>query len=663
MRIKEIILDKKESTVYCESFVYEPSNVEEERFGHLFMVGRIRNVPENYFYLINLLASRIKREYYNLRYRSPYQAFEAAMKEGNKVLKENEERINWLGNLDFLVAIVEEKKIYFTLIGKIKSFILRENEIIDLVRDLILEKDALFPFSTILQSNIKKDDILIFSTSNIFSKEILINEGKNIFPIEEEKIAKIITTDDSGVALIVETGKTAEVVERLKPSIKVSPPPMVLPKINLPQKERLKESAERGKDFFKNIANKSKRLFGPKVKKIESSIQAKKEEIAPRITVEKMHYSQKFKKSIRKIFRKKGVAVLIVGLLVLGIIFGIGLYKKSVQLKTVQKTIETVKAKQNESENYLVYGDKEKAISVLSETLDNLNAIKNPGAKKQEIENLKKEIEAKIAEITGRKILTDIIPLFEIKKTDKTKTGTEAWQGNGILLGDKDIYVFSTDSSFVYQWNTDKKSGEFLKKRAKILGGAIVNKKISFFLSPASLVISGKEKTLPIEFPYENASVNQINGYLNFLYILDSKEGELIKYKVSESVVEKPSLWLKERNKVKEASSFAIDGSIYFLFSNGRVQKFSRGNLIEEISPPKTYPQIKSAAKIFTSADNKYLYITDPQEKRVIVLDKKGNVVAEYQSDQFENMKDIWASVNDKIIYLLCNDKVFTIEM
>ena len=112
MRIKELLFDVKELTVYCESFVYEPSNVEEEKLGHLFMLGRIRNSDESSFYLINLLASRIKREYYNSLRRSANEAFELALKEANKVLKDNEDRINWLGNLDFFVASVVQNRIY-----------------------------------------------------------------------------------------------------------------------------------------------------------------------------------------------------------------------------------------------------------------------------------------------------------------------------------------------------------------------------------------------------------------------------------------------------------------------------------------------------------------------------------------------------------------------
>ncbi len=661
MRIKEIILDKKEPTVYCESFVYEPSNVEEETFGSLFMVGRIRNVSENSFYLINLLASRIKREYYNLKYTSPYYAFEAAMKEGNKVLKENEERINWLGNLDFLIVATDGKKIYFSQIGKMKFFILRENEVIDLIKNLIEEKDVLFPFSTILQSAIKKDDVLVLTTSNIFSKEVLLNEGANLFPIDEEKIAKIINPEESGVSLVVETGETSTVIERLTPALSVLKPPVKIPQVNLPQKEKLKAGVNKGKEVIKEVANKGKSILGSKFKKIEGAIQERKEKMAPRITVEKMHYSNKFKMKFLKLLKHKGIVAIAISTLVLAFILGTAQYKKSQQLNLINQTLKEVKEKINESENYLVYGDKEKAIIALSKGSEALNNIKS-NLKKTEVETLKKEIETKIAEISGRKILTNLNPIFEVKE-EKTKSTSEAWQSSGMVLESKNIYLYSENSATLYKWNLDERITKTLKQKTKVLGGTLVDKKIFFLLAPTSVVINEREKTLPIEFPYENFTPTQISGYLNFLYILDSKEGEISKYNVSESKIDSPILWLKQRNLVKGATSFAIDGNIYVLYADGKIQKFTTGNLKAEFQPPNTYPKIKSAVRIYTSAENKYLYIADAGEKRIIVEDKKGNIVAEYQSESFENLKDVWANSSDNTIYVLANNKVFQIEI
>lgn len=663
MRIKEIILDKKEPTVYCESFVYEASNVEEEKFGRLFMVGRIRNVPENSFYLINLLASRIKREYYNLRYQSSYQAFEAALREGNKVLKENEDRINWLGNLDFLIATINEKKIYFTLIGKMKSFIVRSDQIIDLVKNVILEKDVLFPFSTILQSNIKKDDIVIISTSNIFTKDLLIERGKDLIPVDEEKIARLIEPEESGVSLVVETGKTSEVVERLKPTLEVSPHPMVLPGFNIPKKEQLKRGFEKSKSFIKNITVKGKEKLKPGIQKVESSIKEKKEEVAPRIAIEKMHYSSRFKNKISKIFKTKAIPILIFIILIAGIVFGRHQQRINVQIKTIEKTITMVKSKQTEAESYLVYGDKEKAINSLIEGLSLLQSIKNPLTKKEEVEKLESQIDKKIAKIVGRKILTELKPIFKINGDETNEVEIKKWNQQEMISNGNNIYVFSKNSPFVYQQNLETGVNSIDKKDSPIIGGTMLNKKPFFLLSPTSVIISNQEKTFPISFAYEPVSVTELGSFNKFLYILDSEKGEITKYLVGTSKLGKPNLWLKQRSAAKGAVSFAIDGNIYLLFKDGKIAVYGGGYKKGEFNSPKTYPEIESASKIFTSEDNKYIYIADPKNKRIVVIDENGKIFTEYESSQFKAIKDVWVDAGDKNIYVLSGLEVFKIPL
>ena len=675
MRIKELIFDVKEPTVYCESFVYEPSNIEEEKLGHLFMIGRIRNVSESSFYLINLLASRIKREYYSTYHRSMAMAIEAALKEGNKILKENEERINWLGNLDFLVAVASQKRIYFTLLGKMRAFILRGEEVIDIVKNLILEKDVLFPFSTILQGAIKKDDILIFSTSNIFSKEKLLKFGKNLFPIEEPKISKIIESEESGTALMVETGKEAGAIERISKEKERRIFLKALPKIVFPPKEKLIPPSikEKTGEILRKARDKSNQIFVSsrrKIKnlflKISSSFKArehkKEEEISfPRITLEKAPLPEKprfdFLSLKRKKEKKRIIMSSILFLFLLSIGFGFYQYKRNKEGALLEEVIKAVENKKREGENALIYDDKEKAISYLTQALEVLNSIENPGSKKEEVDNLKKAIEEDISKTVGREILSEIQPIFEIKE------GLEKFSPEGILFSEDNFYLFSPNSSLVYQWDISKKEGFFVEQREKVLGGTVLDKKPFFVLAPTSVVISEKEKILPLNLPYEEISVTELDSFLNYFYVFDRDKGEIIKYKISQDKISSPALWFKERGAGKEAISIAIDGSIYLAFPNGTIKKFSVGTLKEEITPSETYPTVKDITKIFTSKDNKYLYLIEPVEKRVIVLDKKGKIVSEYQSSQFEELKDIWVTPGDKSIYFLSGRKVFEINL
>jgi len=673
MRIKELIFDVKEPTVYCESFVYEPSNVEEERLGHLFMIGRIRNVPETSFYLINLLASRIKREYYSNYHRSMEAATESALKEGNKLLKENEERINWLGNLDFLVAAVSQKRIYFTLLGKMRAFIVRGEEFIDIVKNLILEKDVLFPFSTILQGAIKKDDVLIFSTSNIFSKEKLLKFGKDLFPIEEKKISKIIESEDSGTALIVETGKEAGVIERISREKEKKGFLETLPKFSFSKREKffpsfkskIKEGLNRPYTKLNqiyNLARKKISAFSSKISSLSKPTQPKKEELPfPRITVEKASLPGKPKFDFIALKKEREKRKILFGgaLLLILILIGFGFYqhKKNIENAVLGEIIKTIEQKTQEGENSLIYGDKEKAISYFIESLELLNSIENPGPLKGEIDNLRKDIEGNINKILERKVLSGIQPLFEIKE------GLEKFSPQGILFAKDNIYLFSPDSLLVYQWNISEKKGFFTEQREKVLGGTVLNKKPFFLIAPTSVVITEKEKILPIDFPYEEISVWELDNFLNYFYIFDKDKGEIIKYSVSQDKISSPNLWLEERGAAKGAVSIAIDGSVYLASPSGEIKKFSAGTLKEEISPPETYPKIKGVTKIFTSKDNQYLYLIEPAEKRVIILDKKGKIIAEYQSKEFKDLKDIWVTSGDKTIYLLSENKVFKIDL
>lgn len=676
MRIKELIFDAKEPTVYSESFVYEPSNIEEEKLGRLFMIGRIRNVSESAFYLINLLASRIKREYYNTHYRSMTTAIEAALKVGNQVLKENEERINWLGNLDFLVAAVSQKRIYFTLLGKMRAFILRGDEVIDIVKSLILEKDVLFPFSTILQGAIKKSDVLIFSTSNIFSKEKLINFGKDLFPVEEKKISKLIEGEESGTALVVETEKEAGVVERIsrekeKKSFFQKLPAIVFPK----EKPTPSVKEEEEKDFvsgerskitktyallknkFDIITSKIISWFKPIGKKKEEP----EEESFPRISLEKVPLPKKPRFNFFNLQKEKEKRKLIFGgiIFLLLIVIGFSFYKyqQSKENAFIEDIIKTVEGKVERGNNISIYGEQEKAMSYFTEALELLNSIEDPGGKKEEIESLRMEIQNKISESVGRKILSDINPLFEVKE------GVEKFDPEGILSSGNDIYLFSSSSSLVYKWDIVEEEGFFLEQREKVLGGTIINRQPFFVLAPTSVVISETEKILPLDFPYEETTISEIDNFLNYLYIFDKQEGEIIKYKTSTTNIYTPTLWFKEREVGKGAVSIAIDGSIYLAYPNGEVKRFSAGSLKETITPPDTYPAFENITKIFTSKDNQSLYLIEPKEKRVVVLDKKGNIISEYQSENFQELKDVWVTSQDKIIYLLSNRKVYQIEI
>ena len=57
-----------------------------------------------------------------------------------------------------------------------------------------------------------------------------------------------------------------------------------------------------------------------------------------------------------------------------------------------------------------------------------------------------------------------------------------------------------------------------------------------------------------------------------------------------------------------------------------------------------------------------YIYILEPSERRVIVITETGDVIKQFQSEEFDNLLDFAVSENGKTIYLLNGLKVYKIE-
>ena len=114
--------------------------------------------------------------------------------------------------------------------------------------------------------------------------------------------------------------------------------------------------------------------------------------------------------------------------------------------------------------------------------------------------------------------------------------------------------------------------------------------------------------------------------------------------------------------ELKQAQSMAIDGSIYVLNFDGVITKYFKGKKVEDINPSLEKP-LTGENKLFTGTDFDNLYISDPKNKRLIVLSREGGVINQYVNDEFANLQDFWVTNDEKEIYLLCGKKVYRIEL
>jgi len=71
------------------------------------------------------------------------------------------------------------------------------------------------------------------------------------------------------------------------------------------------------------------------------------------------------------------------------------------------------------------------------------------------------------------------------------------------------------------------------------------------------------------------------------------------------------------------------------------------------------FPAAENLSKIFTSSSLPYLYILEPAQKRIIILNKSGEIIKQFQSEKFDNLLDFAISQNGKTIWLLNGLKVY----
>jgi hypothetical protein len=240
---------------------------------------------------------------------------------------------------------------------------------------------------------------------------------------------------------------------------------------------------------------------------------------------------------------------------------------------------------------------------------------------------------------------------------------TEGFVGEKISHSDGTVYVLDPGSK-------------------KIISVVIENKKSKVFASPSELgevkdmtSYFGRVFTLEDDGVYEIGEsrkkvIDKIWGtdslvyaYGANLYILDKADSEILRFVGLEKGFSSKQDWLSSGTTADFSSvnSWAIDGSIWMLTSDGEILRYSLGNKVT--FNPKGVPYSEGAKDIYTSDDTGNLYLLFPQEKSIVVLTKDGEYVAVYISDKLADAKQFIVSEEDKKIVILTQDKLYSIDL
>lgn len=189
--------ENKTSELFVKSFQYQGENISTKHLGQIFGFFEIPDTQEDNAYIVNFLASVVKKEYFINPKRSATDSFEAALHKINLALTELVKQGNtgWLGKLNGVVSVIENNRFHFSVTGDASILLYRENQV-NLISEGLADKDAaLHPLKTFLEISsgalLSQDKILITSPElfTLCHPETL---RKNAFRMDKNSFARYV---------------------------------------------------------------------------------------------------------------------------------------------------------------------------------------------------------------------------------------------------------------------------------------------------------------------------------------------------------------------------------------------------------------------------------------------------------------------------------------
>ena len=671
---------KNKEDVVFDSFCYEPENVYEKRMGSLYMLGTLKHVlPQNVRFL-DKLAKQIKEKYYKTVSVSPEKSLKDTLKKANEYLEKVAKLgdVSWLGNLSFSVIGIKNFDLNFTKTGDIKIYLIRKGQVVDTDQKLNFEDFEPYPlkvFGNIVSGKLADNDMVLVlskSVSDIFFEEKILSDIarismssklteetkriKDIFNNKQEKLSK-----STGAALLIVLSKEAmprqrEMVTSKKnlkifsikkalspitnlikvPNIKIKKPNLKIPKIGSIKLNKTKVTA-------------------PKIQKPDISL--------PKITKRKIHIPKlaKFKLNI-KLNKKLTLIVLLTMFLLIG--YYIFQLQTKNRIEDYSLMLEEAKSNLSKAENYISLsgntpGAIENANELLNESWQELSPIlaesnSLPSDFMEEVNTVKESVVNHLYQLNEFTEITEPTIYFDFTSKDYTPYRMTSFNNS--------FYFVNPNSKNILVLNNNKEAN-IIPGSNNIDFVSPSENNLLFLSKPdhlLGLTNNNLQEIQTLAFPYSNYDFTDFNTYGNNLYLLDRNQSKIVKYSYSNNKWGSPTLWLDE-NQNNSYKSMAIDGSIWLLTDTNQIKRYYGGSLQQTIKLD-IFPKVENISKIFTFTNIPYLYLLEPDQKRIIITDKNGKIIQQFKSESFDNLLSLSVNKEGREIYLLNGSKLYILQ-
>ena len=592
-------------------------------------------------------------------------AFERALATVNTALSQfaSRSRVKWFGKTNVILAAFYQNKLSLSSTGNAQAYLVRDGETNQLTDEI--DSSDVKPvkiFSAFTTGNLKKGDRVILSTNQIFNY-LSIQRIKDFVSEDrlsdacEDIIEALQDVKNTGFATFIfeatESGAVPKSEKRSEdmPVIDAKPQPISLEKIK----------SQKTLYFILTILLAGLKNLGWMLWSILQIIARLFNRGSKNISL-----SKSLKKP--KEGRKKMIQIAIgLALVVLLISVSVAAWNRSVsnnQIDIDQKITEA-ENQLNDAEARLIFEDGDRAIELVAKAEELIDALEGQTTDQRYEEQVKrlKEIKQKVE----KKIVVEnptVLAEFANIPTEllRSPNGMLGFNRNSGSLSFYDFRTGQTQSVL---------SGE--NTSSLILGGFVGGTHGYVFLDRngnfATLNVDDNTlssyETEPSVTDLEDRKIQALDvfgqGDSARIYLLDSLKSEIQRANLAESGVSAVAPWLDEEASFSDSIDFSVDGNIYILFAD-RLEKYFRGSK-QDFALAQVLPALRSAVKVYASAEAEFIYILDPSNERILVFDKDGNLANQIISERFRELTDIYPDERTNILYILSGAELLQVNL
>jgi hypothetical protein len=623
---------------FIESYVAHGS-VNESEF-EFFVICEVLSDSETSDEIADSLVETFRKHFFEESSLDPYTRFEEALKFVNDVARDIQVNGVPLYQLNMAVAVLKDDILYLTQANDAEIYLIRGGVVSNISEGLSVgkRKEHSDLFENIATGNLEKGDVVLFSSARLI-RYVSQNELGRFFHFKNlesglSELDEAITTDVLGRVgvLGIKVEKALVEITQIENVVNIKPKSKdILANLNY-----YKARAHKGL----KIANESLFEFRIFVSKFLSGKNVKIDSLKHKNTV-------------------IGLSV-VVGIFFLYFVFTVtGILdspSKKANMALLEESRTIIASAKSEP-------DRDRAAQLILSAESKINEASETKSLASEIEEVLVQLNEVKSVVDNLVVLNDLPVYADIsqKRSDANIIGLKKLLNSYYAYDSKRMYEFI---------------GGLVKDPVNLVDQGEVKSGASFLDSESLVYLTADNKireydTGVVKFmdtedvDYKPAS--QILTYGSRLYLLDKTAGQIWKYQRRRDSYAKaePTLNNVDIEKVKKATDFALDGSVYLLFADGTLEKYYAGSLVPDFEvSSKPLSPISSANSIFTDLDFPFVFVMDSSAKKLYQYYKEPqsetlNYLRQYYFEDLSELTGFIVDLPNRRILVSDKNKVY----